>query len=141
MEEAAGVSKYKERRKETAARLEDTQENLVRVQDILRELEQQLARLEAQAQVANRHNELQTQMKAQQQLLWFVKQTESGKEQEKHANSIRETQVKLEEETAKLRHAESELETMRTEQYALQDVVSKAQGDLCETNAEINQVD
>ena len=141
LEEAAGVSKYKERRKETAARLEDTQENLVRVQDILRELEQQLARLEAQAQVASRHNELQTQMKAQQQLLWFVKQTESGKEQEKHANSIRETQVKLEEETAKLRHAESELETMRTEQYALQDVVSKAQGDLYETNAEINQVE
>ena len=141
LEEAAGVSKYKERRKETAARLEDTQENLVRVQDILRELEQQLARLEAQAEVASRHKELLTQMKSQQQLLWFVKQTESGKEQEKHANSIRETQVKLEEETAKLRHAESELETMRTQQYALQDVVSKAQGDLYETNAEISQVE
>ena len=63
LEEAAGVSKYKERRKETAARLEDTQENLVRVQDILRELEQQLARLEAQAEVASRHNELLAQMK------------------------------------------------------------------------------
>lgn len=141
LEEAAGVSKYKERRKETAARLEDTQENLVRVQDILRELEQQLARLEAQAEVASRHNELLAQMKSQQQLLWFVKQTESGKEQEKHANSIRETQVKLDEETAKLRHAEAELETMRTQQYALADVVSKAQGDLYETNAEISQVE
>ena len=141
LEEAAGVTKYKERRKETASRLEDTQENLVRVQDILRELEQQLARLEAQAEVASRHNELLAQMKSQQQMLWFVKQTESGKEQEKHANSIRETQVKLEEETAKLRHAESELETMRTQQYALQDVVSKAQGDLYETNAEVSQVE
>jgi chromosome segregation protein len=141
LEEAAGVSKYKERRKETAARLEDTQENLVRVQDILRELEQQLARLEAQAEVASRHNELLAQMKSQQQLLWFVKQTESGKERDKHANSIRETQVKLEAETSKLRHAEAELETMRTQQYALQDVVSKAQGDLYETNAEVSQVE
>ncbi|NBP92914.1 MAG: chromosome segregation protein SMC [Burkholderiaceae bacterium] len=141
LEEAAGVSKYKERRKETASRLEDTQENLVRVQDILRELEQQLARLEAQAEVASRHNELLAQMKSQQHLLWFVKQTESGKEQEKHANAIRETQVKLEEETSKLRHAESELETMRTQQYALQDVVSKAQGDLYETNAEVSQIE
>ncbi len=141
LEEAAGVSKYKERRKETASRLEDTQENLVRVQDILRELEQQLARLEAQAEVASRHQELLTQMKSQQQLLWFVKQTESGKEQEKHANAIRETQVKLEAETAKLRHAETELEAMRTQQYALQDVVSKAQGDLYETNAEVSQVE
>lgn len=141
LEEAAGVSKYKERRKETASRLEDTQENLVRVQDIVRELEQQLARLEAQAEVASRHNELLAQMKSQQQLLWFVKQTESGKEQEKHANAIRETQVKLEAETAKLRHAESEIEIMRTQQYALQDVVSKAQGDLYETNAEVSQIE
>jgi chromosome segregation protein len=70
-----------------------------------------------------------------------VKQTESGKEQEKHANAIRETQVKLEAETSKLRHAESELETMRTQQYALQDVVSKAQGDLYETNSEVSQVE
>ena len=45
LEEAAGVSKYKERRKETEARLEDTQENLTRVKDILRELDAQLLKL------------------------------------------------------------------------------------------------
>jgi chromosome segregation protein len=141
LEEAAGVSKYKERRKETASRLEDTQENLVRVQDILRELEKQLERLESQATVAERHNLLQTEMKAQQQLLWFVRQTEAGKEQERHANGIRETQVQLEEQTAKLRHAEAELESMRTQQYALQDKVSEAQGELYQTNADVTQVE
>jgi chromosome segregation protein len=141
LEEAAGVSKYKERRKETASRLEDTRENLVRVEDILRELDQQLTRLEKQATVAERHAELSTEMKSQQQLLWFVRQTESGKEQERHANAIRETQVNLEEQTAKLRHAETELETMRTQQYALQDKVSEAQGDLYQTNSDISQVE
>src|SRR5690606_4711106 len=49
LEEAAGVSRYKERRRETSNRLEDTRENLTRVEDILRELESQLSRLEAQA--------------------------------------------------------------------------------------------
>jgi chromosome segregation protein len=141
LEEAAGVSKYKERRKETASRLEDTKENLVRVEDILRELDQQVARLEKQATVAERHAELSTAMKSQQQLLWFVRQTEAGKEQERHANGIRDTQVGLEEQTAKMRHAESELETMRTEQYALQDKVSQAQGDLYQTNADVSQVE
>jgi chromosome segregation protein len=141
LEEAAGVSKYKERRKETASRLEDTKENLVRVEDILRELDQQLTRLEKQATVAERHAELSTEMKSQQQLLWFVRQTEAGKEQERHANGIRDTQVSLEEQTAKMRHAETELETMRTEQYALQDKVSQAQGDLYQTNADVSQVE
>ena len=141
LEEAAGVSKYKERRKETASRLEDTQENLVRVQDILRELEKQLERLESQATVAERHNLLQTEMKSQQQLLWFVRQTEAGKEQERHANGIRDTQVQLEEQTAKLRHAEAELESMRTQQYALQDKVSEAQGALYQTNSDVSQVE
>jgi len=141
LEEAAGVSKYKERRKETASRLEDTKENLVRVEDILRELDQQLTRLEKQATVAERHAELSAEMKSQQQLLWFVRQTEAGKEQERHANGIRDTQVSLEEQTAKMRHAETELETMRTEQYALQDKVSQAQGDLYQTNADVSQVE
>ncbi|BDX21807.1 chromosome partition protein Smc [Polynucleobacter sp. TUM22923] len=141
LEEAAGVSKYKERRKETASRLEDTKENLVRVEDIVRELDQQLNRLEKQATVAERHAALSTEMKSQQQLLWFVRQTESGKEQERHANGIRETQVSLEEQTAKLRHAETELETMRTEQYALQDRVSLAQGELYQTNSDVSQVE
>ena len=141
LEEAAGVSKYKERRKETASRLEDTKENLVRVEDIVRELDQQLTRLEKQATVAERHAELSTEMKSQQQLLWFVRQTEAGKEQERHANGIRDTQVSLEEQTAKMRHAETELETMRTEQYALQDKVSQAQGDLYQSNADVSQVE
>jgi len=141
LEEAAGVSKYKERRKETASRLEDTKENLVRVEDILRELDQQLNRLEKQATVAERHAELSANMKSQQQLLWFVRQTEAGKEQERHANGIRDTQVSLEEQTAKLRHSEAELESMRTHQYAMQDKVSQAQGDLYQTNSDVSQVE
>ena len=53
------MSKYKERRRETANRLSDTRENLTRVEDILRELNANLERLEKQAEVALRYNALQ----------------------------------------------------------------------------------
>lgn len=141
LEEAAGVSKYKERRKETEARLEDTRENLTRVEDILRELNSQLEKLEGQAQVATKYHELQEQMTQQQHLLWLLRQTEAGREQEKFVNAIRDTNVQLEEQMAKLRHAESELETMRAKQYESQDLVTVAQGELYEVNAAVTQLE
>ena len=141
LEEAAGVSKYKERRKETESRLEDTRENLTRVEDILRELTQNLTKLEGQAEVAEKYKHLHLQMTEQQQLLWLVRQTEAGKEQEKFANSIRDAQVQLEEQTAKLRHAEAELEELRAAHYASQDTVSVAQGELYEVNAEVGKLE
>src|SRR6266704_4005991 len=57
LEEAAGVSKYRERRKETEARLADTRENLARVEDIRFELSSQIAKLDAQAKVATRYRD------------------------------------------------------------------------------------
>ena len=64
LEEAAGVSKYKERRKETEGRLADTRENLSRVEDIRVELGAQIARLDAQAKVATEYRELETRPQA-----------------------------------------------------------------------------
>lgn len=55
LEEAAGVSKYKERRRETLQRIEQTRENLTRVADIREELDKQLQRLERQAKSAERY--------------------------------------------------------------------------------------
>lgn len=69
LEEAAGVSKYKERRRETENRLHDTRENLTRVEDIVRELGTNLEKLEAQAVVATRYKELQTDGEEKQRLL------------------------------------------------------------------------
>lgn len=61
LEEAAGVSKYKERRKETLSRIEHTRENLARVADIREELDKQLQRLERQAKAAERYKQLKTE--------------------------------------------------------------------------------
>ena len=72
LEEAAGVSKYKERRRETENRLSDTRENLTRVEDILRELNANLEKLEKQAEVAQQYNTLQADVTLKQHQLWFL---------------------------------------------------------------------
>lgn len=58
LEEAAGVSKYKDRRRETVQRIQQTRDNLERVSDICKELETQLGRLERQAKAAERYKAL-----------------------------------------------------------------------------------
>ncbi len=141
LEEAAGVSKYKERRKETEARLEDTQENLTRVQDILRELDAQLIKLESQAEVAKKYTEYQQTMHEQQQMLWVMRYIEGEQSQKQQQQIIRQGQIDLEEKIASVRSIESELEIKRNQQYELQNNVSQAQGDLYEVNAQISRIE
>jgi len=88
LEEAAGVSKYKERRRETENRLHDTRENLTRLEDILRELSANLTKLEAQAAVASKFRELEGDQDEKQKLLWLLRKNEAKKEQEKYLRDI-----------------------------------------------------
>ena len=79
VEEAAGVSKYRERRKETLQRLSDTHENLQRLEDIHGELVKQLGTLHEQAQVAELHQRLTSELKHQQILSLAIKVTDANK--------------------------------------------------------------
>ena len=141
LEEAAGVSRYKERRRETENRIQDTNENLVRVEDILRELNANLDKLEAQAAVANKFHELQSDQEEKQKLLWLLRKKEAAAEQQKYFAEIEKTQLDLEEQTAKLRHVELELDQMRQAHYAVGDNMHQAQGHLYQTNAEVGSLE
>ncbi|MFL9925098.1 chromosome segregation protein SMC [Herbaspirillum lusitanum] len=141
LEEAAGVSKYKERRRETENRLHDTSENLVRLDDILRELNANLEKLEAQAAVAKKFHELQNDQEEKQKLLWLLRKNEAKAEQEKFFKDIERAQIDLEEQTAKLRHVELELEHMRQAHYGAGDRLHQAQGHLYQTNSEIGSLE
>jgi chromosome segregation protein len=141
LEEAAGVSKYKERRRETENRLQDTRENLTRVEDILRELNSNLEKLEAQAAVAQKFHALQADQDEKQKLLWLLRKTEAKTEQEKFFRDIEKAQTDLEEQTAKLRHVETELEHMRQAHYGAGDRMHTAQGNLYQTNSEIGSLE
>jgi chromosome segregation protein len=141
LEEAAGVSKYKERRRETANRLTDTRENLTRVEDILRELNANLEKLEKQAEVAARYNGLQQGATLKQHQLWFLKRSEADSDQAQIKQNAAQALTDLESRTADLRRVESELETIRQAHYAAGDQVNQAQGKLYEASAEVGKLE
>ncbi|WP_390343854.1 chromosome segregation protein SMC [Variovorax boronicumulans] len=141
LEEAAGVSKYKERRRETENRLGDTRENLTRVEDILRELNANLEKLEKQAEVAARYNALQGDATKKQHQLWFLKRGESDADQAKIKADSEKAINDLESRTADLRRIESELETVRQAHYGAGDLVNQAQGKLYEASAEVGRLE
>jgi chromosome segregation protein len=88
LEEAAGVSKYKERRKETQSRLSDTRDNLARVADIVAELHAQLEKLEGQAQVAEYYLRLQPELATTQNLLTFSKKRDADNARDRYGREI-----------------------------------------------------
>jgi chromosome segregation protein len=141
LEEAAGVSKYKERRRETENRLADTRENLIRVEDILRELNANLEKLEAQAAVANRFKQLQSEQEEKQKLLWLLRKNEAKAEQARWFLEMEQAQTGLEAQTAQLRNHELELERLRQAHFATGDRLHTAQGALYGTNSEIGSLE
>ena len=130
LEEAAGVSKYKERRRETENRLSDTRENLTRVEDILRELTANLEKLEKQAEVAQRFNTLQSDVTLKQRQLWFLKRADAEVDQTNIKTQVDKSVTELESRIADLRHIEADLETIRQAHYAAGDQVNQSQGAL-----------
>jgi chromosome segregation protein len=141
LEEAAGISKYRERRKETEQRLEDTRENLSRVDDILGELGKQLTHLETQAEVAGRYRALEAQLKATQHLLWYLRKQEAIAQRSRLQRELERVLLDLEAETARLRELESQVEALRQAHFAASDGAHNAQGALYEANAEVARLE
>ena len=141
LEEAAGVSKYKERRRETENRLSDTRENLTRVEDILRELNTNLEKLEKQAEVAQKYNALQADVTLKQHQQWFLKRAEALADQSKVKADAEGAVNALESRMADLRRIESDLETVRQAHYAAGDQVNQAQGLLYEASTDVGRLE
>ena len=141
LEEAAGVSKYKERRRETENRLADTRENLARVSDIREELGTQIEKLRRQAEIARQFNELSAVRQHKQHLLWALKRQESDVEAQRHVRDIDRLGIQLEEVTARIREIERFLESARDEHYAAGDALTVSQGELFAGNSEVARLE
>ena len=141
LEEVAGVSKYRERRRETESRLEDSKENLSRVDDIRGELDKQVEKLTGQAEVAAKYNEFHQELKLNENLWAFTKQREAGASKARYANEIIKTETGFEGETAKLREVEAELDKLRQDHYTETDQLTSAQAAMFEANSSVVQLE
>ncbi|MCL2871707.1 MAG: chromosome segregation protein SMC [Betaproteobacteria bacterium] len=141
LEEAAGVSKYKERRKETEGRLSDTRENLKRIEDIRYELGNQLAHLGEQAKVAAEYREYETRLKNSQHMLWYSKQQDAAKTRERCQAEIAQLDVAFEAAKAELRAIETKLEHLRDSHYAANDAVHDKQGAFYAASTEVTSLE
>ncbi|MEO8938525.1 MAG: chromosome segregation protein SMC [Burkholderiaceae bacterium] len=141
LEEAAGISKYKERRRETENRLADTRENLTRVEDILRELTANLDRLERQAVVAQEYRALEAEVDDKQKLLWLLRATEAEALATRHRHDADTSQVALDARTADLRSVELDLERVRAAHQEAGNAVHAAQGSYYEASATVSAIE
>ncbi|MCC6531930.1 MAG: chromosome segregation protein SMC [Burkholderiales bacterium] len=141
LEEAAGVSKYRERRRETELRIADTRDNLQRVTDIREELDKQLGHLQAQAQVAAKYRELQNALSNAHQLLWLVRKQEAAAQRNRSSRDLERATIEVEAELARLRDAEKRGEALRLRFYAANDAVSGAQGAFFQAGSEVARLE
>lgn len=141
LEEAAGISKYKERRRETELRLRDTRENLTRVEDVRRELDKQITRLESQAQVANQYHQLKAALEIAEGQFWLLKKRDAAIAWEKSQRLVERLANDLEMQNAQLRKVESDLERLRLEHLEGGQHVQNAQGAYYEANAQVSSLE
>lgn len=141
LEEAAGVSKYKERRGETESRMEDARSNLNRVEDIRVEVVAQVERLRGQAEVALRYQTLQQAYLSDQRLVAVMQWTQSLAEHQKAYQQYLSEQTALETFQSKI----TEMDRLRSEKEAqwqtARDLLEEAQSDLMAYNAQVAELE
>ncbi|MDD2947610.1 MAG: chromosome segregation protein SMC [Rugosibacter sp.] len=141
LEEAAGVTKYKERRKETENRLEDARENLARVDDICNELESQVTRLQAQAEVAKEYQGLHEQIGFKQSVLWLKKRNDARRDALVLAQQVSESTTQVTSQTTALRHIEAQVEQAREAHFTASDLLHATQAEMYAANGEVSRLE
>ncbi|MGM0832745.1 MAG: chromosome segregation protein SMC [Pseudomonadota bacterium] len=141
LEEAAGISKYKERRRETENRMRRTQENLERLDDIREELDKQLERLKRQAEAAKRYQELKQQEYRLKGELALVRGRTLRAEQSHQESRVRELEIAVEKDVFGVRQCETRLEQAREQHDELADVLDRHQQQFFETTTRIARLE
>ena len=141
LEEAAGISKYRERRHETALRLTDTRKNLTRLEDIYQELKTQQLHLEAQAKIAAQFQSLDSQLQTTQQVLWLQNKQQATKQRLTAEKDIQKLKADIEAKTALVHTIEQQLIETRAQEHNHREHLNDIQGLLYAANAETGRLE
>ena len=137
LEEAAGISKFRERRRETENRMRRTQDNISRLMDILEELRKQLEHLQRQVKAAERFKELkqeERQLKAELLALEWEQLASSAEEKIKTVHSH---ETRVDGGLARLRKVEADIEMQRESYSATNAAFNKIQADFYQVSSDI----
>ena len=137
LEEAAGISKYKEKRRETELRLKHTRENLNRLNDVMKEITSQLGKLERQAKSANDYKELKNNERESKLELLSIKWNNFNKEIGELEKDISKITIEQEKQNSLLTNKEKLIEENRQKRSTEQEVFNSVQSDFYHIGSEI----
>jgi chromosome segregation protein len=141
LEEAAGISKYKERRRETENRIRHTRENLDRLNDLLEEIDKQLDKLKRQSRAAERYKELKEEERQVKAELLALRYHEMHEESAGRERQLQERQLAMEAELAAQRSIEAELEKLRASLGEANETFNSVQGHYYKLGADVARVE
>ncbi|HLK70643.1 MAG TPA: AAA family ATPase, partial [Steroidobacteraceae bacterium] len=141
IEEAAGISLYKERRRETENRIADTRENLARVSDLREEVDKQIRHLQRQANVARRYQELKSQERTLTAEALALRMRELDVGAAHQEQQLRERELAMQQSLAEQRASEAAIEKQREFYAELSDALSRVQTRYYEMGAAVTRTE
>ena len=141
LEEVAGVSKYRERRRETEKKIDMTRENLERVKDHATELARQISYLERQAREAARYSDLREKERSVQAKLVVLQVLTVEAQIEEQETSMEGVALRVQQELAKLQSIRTELDTLRVREADCMEQFNTVQGESFEARGALARVE
>ncbi|MDH3925531.1 MAG: chromosome segregation protein SMC [Xanthomonadales bacterium] len=141
LEEAAGISKYKERRRETERRIRHTRDNLDRLSDLREEVGKHLGRLKRQARAAERYRKLKQERRELESRLMTLRWKSLMTDAEMGQQDLARRETALQESIALQRTAEAALEELHQKQGQASEAFNEVQGELYGVGSEIARLE
>ena len=139
IEEVAGISVYKERRKETESRIKRTKENLSRVSDLKDEIDRQLLKLKQQVKSAERYNDLKKKEKKLNSLLKAFNWQQRNEAASKLNLSIKEIELQIEKINSNKQGIQSSIDKSKVRQDEIQLEINKTQEEFYSSGAKLSK--